>query len=71
MHRGVPQSGLIALDQRQRDRGAGHVERRHIGADERPRGLDSGAFDDSVRLVVEEVELAQRGRAEAVDQQDR
>jgi hypothetical protein len=65
-----PQPDHLVVELEQRDRGAGHLERRDVVADEGPGDLDAPAGEDLVDPAVDDVQLDERRPAHAVDERE-
>ena len=68
MDRGVPEPGQLLVELEHGQRGAGHLERCDVAADEVAHGLEAGGAELLVDLAIEKVKLEQRGAAHPVDE---
>src|SRR3954447_21163633 len=68
--RSVPERQELVVGLEQRDRRAGHLQRRDVGADQRPGHAHAVLRQDLVDLVVHHVELDQRRATQTVDERD-
>src|SRR5512132_4681046 len=68
--RSVPEPRELAVQLEERDRTAGHLQRRDVRADQVPVDLDPTPLEQLVELVVDDVELDRRCAAHAVDERE-
>src|SRR4029077_18319252 len=70
VHRRVPELRELLVQLEDRQRSAGHLERRYVAADQVARGLDARSPQLLVDLAIKKVELEQRRAAHAVDERE-
>src|SRR5919204_4339936 len=66
--RRVPESGQLVVQLQQGDRATRHLQRRDVRPDQVARDRDPALAEEPVQVVVDDVELEQRGPAHAVDE---
>src|SRR5438067_7794854 len=68
LDRRIPEASQLVVESQQGDRAARHLQRRDVGPDQVARDRDPALAQEPVQVVVDEVELDQRGAAHAVDE---